>query len=121
MHSEASPEVVRWSDRSEVEFLRPSEKQGLPADNMEKLEGFGEEQFNKLKTLVEPRSEIWQCYKDGDCDDYTYKDNFYEATFKAIPEAMLTNASTITDLAEKSEELATVTCNNNGFYELGPS
>jgi hypothetical protein len=37
-----------------------------------------------------------------------------EEVFK---EAILNNANTISKLVENSKELATVTCNNNGFYE----
>ena len=76
-----------------------------------------EEETEKLDKLVKPRSEIWQCYEDFGCDDYTKKDNFFEVVMEAIGEAMLTNASTITELQSMSKELATVTCNNNGFYE----
>ena len=35
----------------------------------------------------------------------------------ALKEAILNNANTISKLVENSKELATVTCNNNGFYE----
>ena len=112
-------EAIRWNERSDEEYLRAYRDQGFPADNMEELNSFFEEYpaDEKLSTLVKPRSVIWQCYKDGDCDDYSYKDGYSKVVMRAIPEAMLTNATNITDLTEKSKELATVTCNNNGFYE----
>ena len=108
---EASPEVIRWKERLEEAALRLYREQGLPLFNMEELPY--SEIMEKFDTFVAPRSEIWQCRVDPDCDDNRDEN----IDMKAIDEAMLTNASTISEMAEATKELATVTCNNNGFYE----
>jgi hypothetical protein len=57
----------------------------------------------------------------GDSDfeegEYSYNDDQLEIQVKSIREAIVNNTRKIKEAVSLSSDHATVTCNNNGFYE----
>ena len=106
----ALPEVIAWTELREAADLRLARANGLQIENADELFSLHEQIWKQMESLVKPRSSIWQqCFDGGDC---------YDVGFGiAIAEATLNNANMISELKETSKELATLTCNNNGFYE----
>ena len=98
---------------------RLSRANGLPdVDTLEEYEELQAKMFEQMETLLKPRSSIYQCLIDYKCDQTSSEENeAMDVTEEAFKEAILNNANTISKLVENSKELATVTCNNNGFYE----
>ena len=71
-----------------------------------------------MKTILEPWSTIYECYEDSDCEDReSLSINTYDTLERSFDEAILNRAAALSRLLETTKELATVTCNNNGFYE----
>jgi hypothetical protein len=110
----ATPAVVAYVDSREKERLRLGRATGLPVSNSEEMDDLYEDFSMQTETLVMPRSLIFQCWYESECEGEGEYNEMFE---QALAEATLTNATTISVLAEQSKELATVTCNNNGFYE----
>ena len=114
---EETPDAQNWRKLNDEEFERSAREVGLPSD-YEEFEQKFDEHLENLKTVLKPRSSIYSCIVDFKCDEYDYKDEVSnEIMEKSFTEAILNNSRDISDLVEKSKELATVTCNNNGFYE----
>jgi len=117
---EATPEAVAWVNLQDEESQRLRRANGLPDDEEEysELEG---KLLEQTHAVLEPRSPIYQCLQDYKCDQNFFHSNSerekMDLTEEAFKEAILNNANTISELVENSKELATLTCNNNGFYE----
>ncbi len=111
------PENVSWNDRRDQERLRLHRERGYSFDSMHDLNNHFYELHQKFNNFVIPRSASMQRSADSDFREDTDDETWWLEYIRAFDEAVLTNASTITELAEKSKELAAVTCNNHGFYE----
>ena len=105
----SSPKVVAWNALAEAVELRLAHANELHVESLNELYSIHDQVYLQMESLVKPRSSIWPCTDDGDCDGGGFS--------KAIAEAMVNNANELSELIEQSKELATVTCNNNGFYE----
>ena len=116
---EATPEGAAWVNLVDEAVQRLSRANGLPdVDTLEEYEELQAKMFEQMETLLKPRSSIYQCLIDYKCDQTSSEENeAMDVTEEAFKEAILNNANTISKLVENSKELATVTCNNNGFYE----
>jgi len=117
---EATPEGVAWVNLLDEESKRLRRANGFPDDDEENLKS-NEKMLEQMNTVLEPRSSIYQCLNDYKCDQTNSDENELAPEMvlmrEAFKEAILNNANTIAELVENSKELATVTCNNNGFYE----
>lgn len=115
---EATPDGQSWVKLRDEEFERSALEIGVPSNEEEFQQKF-DEYWNNLETVLKPRSSIYSCLEDYKCDEYNWGDvdDYNEIIEKSFAEAILNNSRDISDLVEKSKELATVTCNNNGFYE----
>ena len=114
----ATPEAVAWVNLQDEESQRLSRENGLPdVDTFEEYSELEGKLLEQMDTVLEPRSPVYQCYLDHECDEYGDENEYAEVVEVTFKEAILNNANTISKLVENSKELATVTCNNNGFYE----
>ena len=115
---EASPVGQQWVNLRDNEIEKLGREIGLEISDEESYTALVNQVWDQFDTVLKPRSSIFQCLEDYKCDDYSWGDeNSLEFVEKAFDEAILSNASEISQLVETAQELATVTCNNNGFYE----
>ena len=115
---ESTPDGRSWTNLRDQEVERLGLKTGFPTADDEKLERMQDEFYEVRTTLLESRSLIYQCYEDSDCDEYgLLESDYYDVLKKSFSEAIQNNLDTVSDLVEKSAELAMVTCNSNGLYE----
>ncbi|MDA8912728.1 hypothetical protein N9I66_07395 [Pseudomonadales bacterium] len=109
---ESTSDGRSWLMSKDEEMKRVNREVGLPLIG-EEAEHLVSEFMEVTSTLLEPRSPIYRCYEDYKCDEY--RDAEYDDVMdKAFKEAI---QFTATEIKERPLELATVTCNNNGFYE----
>jgi hypothetical protein len=110
--------VTAWTEKGRKEALRIASTIGFSFESREDLEGQFNNWYDQLDSLLKPNSSVFRCFEDERCDEYDVsKNDFDEVVNKSLDESVLSNANTISKLVEQSKELATVTCNNNGFYE----
>ena len=115
MHEQAErewrslPNVVAWNALIEAVELRLAHANELQVENLNELYSIHDQVYLQMESLVRPRTSIWPCADDGGCGGGGFS--------KAIAEATVNNANKISELIGQSKKLATVTCNNNGFYE----
>lgn len=120
-------EVEGWKETSQGKVwvnLRVEEVKRLVDEN--RLSVTDETEYEVLavsvldsyETTLEPWSTIYECFEDFDCEDWeSLHDNNYDTLERSLDEAILNRATALSRLLETTKELATVTCNNNGFYE----
>jgi len=114
----ATPDAKLWIERRDAEYSRVGLEIGVSISTEEEFADLFDGLFESYDTLLEPRSTTLQCYGDYECKEYDFmKDEHSEIIEIAFDEAILNNARVIAELMPKAELLATVTCNNNGFYE----
>jgi len=114
----ATPEGKSWVALRDEEYKRLGHENGLAITDQASYEVLVDEVWNAFDTILKPRSPIYQCLNDYKCDEYEWSDeNVLDSLKKSFDEAILNNASEISALVVTTKELATVTCNNNGFYE----
>jgi hypothetical protein len=115
---DAIEDSLGWRKSMDKEYGRLVDENGHLLNNREGYVAFQKYFYESFDSIVAPRSEIYRCLRTSRCEDYQMADhNVMEIRMKALSEAILNNASKISELVKTTKELAVVTCNNNGFYE----
>jgi len=114
-----TPHGKLYLEREIAEYRRVGLELGVSIANRDELNEFFDTLDELYDTVLEPRSSIYQCYVDPECDEHVRDGSLADAAIRreAIHQAMLENAKVISELVEAAQQLATVTCNNKGFYE----
>ena len=115
---ESSPRWQAWVETKHQEWVRLARENGILINNEWEYDSHMNKLLESVEAMIEPRSAIYRCLSDRECIDYTgTSEHFAGSIMKASNEAILNNASKISELVKTTKELAVVTCNNNGFYE----
>lgn len=114
----ATPDAQLWIGLRDAEYGRLGLENGVSIANEEEFSGLFDEVNELYETVLEPRSSILQCYEDYKCDEYSPSNIEFDVVLKkALDQAIMDNTRVVSELEATANELATVTCNNNGFYE----
>ena len=107
-----------WVNLRVEEVKRLVDENRLSVTNESEYEVLVNSVWDSYETILEPWSTIYECYEDSDCEDWESLNlNIYDTLERSFDEAILNRATALSRLLETTKELATVTCNNNGFYE----
>ena len=132
------PEVVAWTETFEAVELAAIRAAGLEVESFEELERLVNSKEAGLETVeaaLKERGAESDCWGNGDDDCYDpisaelegkfgidwrdddYPSKRYETAKLAIAEILVTMTNKYSVATNKAQELAVLTCNQNGFYE----
>lgn len=134
----ARPEVSAWNEQNDTQFLASLNLVGLEVASLEEAERLvvsKEAELGAFSAALTKRAAESDCWGNSDDDCYDpisaelegkfgidwrdddYPSKRYETAKLAIAEILVTMTNEYSVATTKANELAVLTCNQNGFYE----
>lgn len=106
-----STHYLAWQSEAEKESLRLANELGFPSKTYDEFRAVWDDYFLEVDTVVKPRSHIYQCFRDGNCETYTSRDDAVEIYRMSIAEVQSSQARLVTHIEREASEAAQRLCN----------
>ena len=106
-----STSYLAWQSRAEKESLRLANEIGFPSKTYNEFRAVWDDYFLEVDTVVKPRSQIYECFRNDNCDAYTTSDDAVQIYRMSIAEVQSSQARLVTQMKREASEAAQRLCN----------